>query len=257
MKRTFDLSKAPVAKGDFSRLGELHNLSSGLKSYCTDLAANGIETCRRALGGHGYGGYSGLKQLNDDYLSKPTVEGDNWMITQQVAKYLIKIVGKVLQQSPEPATDEVNGVEAAIARFARGDRKPPSIKFDGSEEGDVSLVRAFEFNMAYQVGNRLSEFSLPQMYSNYFLTTGFRDSSRQGSHGYSLECPPPQSAPFVSRFVLSALLPMTLLTFFFGALLSGARAEGSEISLDSEVGIHGRTFCLWFFLELSISPIPM
>ena len=61
--------------GDKAQLAELHSTSAGLKSLATDLAANGIETCRRAMGGHGFGGGTGLVQLNADYLSKPTVEG--------------------------------------------------------------------------------------------------------------------------------------------------------------------------------------
>ena len=49
--------------GDFSRLAEMHAASSGLKSLCTTLAADGIETCRRAMGGHGFGGGSGMIAL--------------------------------------------------------------------------------------------------------------------------------------------------------------------------------------------------
>ena len=90
MQDLYEGTRQNIESGDFSKLAELHSTSSGLKSLCTDLAANGIETCRRALGGHGFGGGSGLIQLNNDYLSKPTVEGDNWMITQQTASYLIK-----------------------------------------------------------------------------------------------------------------------------------------------------------------------
>lgn len=77
-------------KGDLSRLAELHAASSGLKACCTLLVADGSETCRRALGGHGFGGGSGLIPLVTDHLDKPTVEGDSWMISQQTASYLIK-----------------------------------------------------------------------------------------------------------------------------------------------------------------------
>ena len=95
--------------GDRAQLAELHSTSAGLKSLATELAANGVETCRRAMGGHGYGGGTGLIQLNADYLSKPTVEGDNWMITQQVARYLIKKVGDVMaapDQKSASATEQ-------------------------------------------------------------------------------------------------------------------------------------------------------
>jgi acyl-CoA oxidase len=94
-------------KGDFNGLAYMHSMSSGLKSLCTTLAADGIETCRRALGGHGYGGGSGLIQLNNDYLSKPTVEGDNWMITQQVAAYLIKKMTSAVETVDNPGGDEM------------------------------------------------------------------------------------------------------------------------------------------------------
>ncbi|KIV96828.1 hypothetical protein PV10_00645 [Exophiala mesophila] len=77
-------------KGDTSRLAELHAASSGLKAACTLLVADGSETCRRAMGGHGFGGGSGLIPLVTDHLDKPTVEGDSWMISQQTAAYLIK-----------------------------------------------------------------------------------------------------------------------------------------------------------------------
>lgn len=94
MYMLYNKSRETIEKGDFGPLAELHSASSGLKSLCTTLAADGIETCRRAMGGHGFGGGSGLVGLNSDYLSKPTVEGDNWMITQQVAAYLIKKIGR-------------------------------------------------------------------------------------------------------------------------------------------------------------------
>jgi acyl-CoA oxidase len=94
--------------GDFSRLAEMHATSSGLKSLCTTLAADGIETCRRAMGGHGFGGGSGIIPLNNDYLSKPTVEGDNWMITQQTASYLIKRMAEAVKRPTSQPTDPVD-----------------------------------------------------------------------------------------------------------------------------------------------------
>ncbi|KAL4760922.1 acyl-CoA dehydrogenase/oxidase [Aspergillus foveolatus] len=84
MQNVYSRTRKQIESGDFSSLAYMHN---------------GVETCRRALGGHGYGGGSGLVQLNADYLSKVTVEGDNWMITQQTAAYLIKKMGSVVSGS--------------------------------------------------------------------------------------------------------------------------------------------------------------
>ena len=102
-------SRETIEGGNFSALADVHSTSSGLKSLCTGLAADGIETCRRSMGGHGYGGGSGLVQASSDYLSKPTVEGDNWMITQQVASYLIKKMTTAMdspQSEPKDPTDK-------------------------------------------------------------------------------------------------------------------------------------------------------
>lgn len=106
MHQLYENTRAEIDRGDFSKLATLHSQSSGLKSICTDYAANGIETCRRAMGGHGFGGGSGLIQLNNDYLSKPTVEGDNWMITQQTASYLVKRMAAAVAGKGSPQ-DEI------------------------------------------------------------------------------------------------------------------------------------------------------
>jgi acyl-CoA oxidase len=66
MHKLYHRTRASIEKGDFSRLAELHSTSSGLKSLCTTLAADGIETCRRAMGGHGFGGGSGLVEINNE-----------------------------------------------------------------------------------------------------------------------------------------------------------------------------------------------
>lgn len=100
MKDLYEATRKDISSGDFSALAEMHSTSSGLKSMCTTLAADGIEAIRRACGGHGFGGGTGLIGLNNEYLSKPTVEGDNWMITQQTASAIIKQVTAVIK-SPD------------------------------------------------------------------------------------------------------------------------------------------------------------
>ncbi|ODH38741.1 hypothetical protein ACO22_02214 [Paracoccidioides brasiliensis] len=144
MSELYDRTRQDIEKaGDFATLAELHSTSSGLKSLCTDLSANGIETCRRAMGGHGFGGGSGLVQLNNNYLSKPTVEGDNYMITQQVARYLIKKVGELVQNNGGPATTRT---EEGLKRYLNSkDRK---LNFNVLKN-DEDIVHAFEWRAAY------------------------------------------------------------------------------------------------------------
>lgn len=139
MQAMYEQTRANISKGDFSRLAELHSQSSGLKSLCTDYAANGIETCRRALGGHGFGGGSGLIQLNADYLSKPTVEGDNWMILQQSASYLIKRMAAAEASKGEP----LDNVECSCREYL-ADRSRLSAGDFNVLGSDEDIVAAFE-----------------------------------------------------------------------------------------------------------------
>lgn len=144
MQALYTRTRADISKGDFSRLAELHSQSSGLKSLCTDYAANGIETCRRALGGHGFGGGSGLIQPNADYLSKPTVEGDNWMITQQTASYLIKRMAAAETGKGEPQDEVERSCREYLSRksqFSANDFKVL--------KSDADIIRAFQRRSRY------------------------------------------------------------------------------------------------------------
>jgi acyl-CoA oxidase len=130
-------------EGDEAMLAELHSTSAGLKSMATDLSANGIETCRRAMGGHGFG-YSGLIQINQDWLSKPTVEGDNWMITQQVARYLIK---KVKERADGNATIS-SPIEKNLECFWKNRSGQPRLSVLSS---DADIVEAFNWRASWMV----------------------------------------------------------------------------------------------------------
>lgn len=131
--------------GDTSRLAEMHAASSGLKSACTMLAADGIETCRRALGGHGFGGGSGIIPLNNDYLSKPTVEGDNWMITQQTASYLIKRMQESVKDAyPSAKTGEP--IDAQFRLYLQNRKASKSYDVYGDES---EIVKAFQHRVSY------------------------------------------------------------------------------------------------------------
>ena len=138
-------TRASIEKsGDFSKLAEMHATSSGLKSLCTMLAADGIETCRRAMGGHGFGGGSGIIPLNNDYLSKPTVEGDNWMITQQTASYLIK---RMTEAVKNPSSHAKHSVDAQYRNFLQ--HKPNTTSNFDILANDDDLVKAFQHRASY------------------------------------------------------------------------------------------------------------
>jgi len=68
----------------------LHATTCALKSCCTALAADGMEECRRACGGHGFHNASGLPKLYADYFQHFTPEGDNWLLTQQTSSIVLR-----------------------------------------------------------------------------------------------------------------------------------------------------------------------
>ncbi|KAF2018105.1 acyl-CoA oxidase [Aaosphaeria arxii CBS 175.79] len=146
MYNLYHKTRQTIEKGDFGMLAELHSASSGLKSLCTMLAADGIETCRRAMGGHGFGGGSGLVGTNADYLSKPTVEGDNWMITQQVASYLIKKMTHAVANLDAPPKDPTDELFQFYLKN-RAHRIPQTVAHDG-EYDDQAIVDVFQWRAA-------------------------------------------------------------------------------------------------------------
>lgn len=139
-------TRAEIEKGgDFSKLAEMHAASSGLKSACTMLAADGIEVCRRAMGGHGFGGGSGMIPLNNDYLSKPTVEGDNWMITQQTASYLIKRMTRAVNGDRSDSDGQIDKQFQLYLKHRAGKTEN---EFD-IHDSDEGIVHAFEHRVSY------------------------------------------------------------------------------------------------------------
>lgn len=59
----FTALQGDLKRGDLSRLPEVHATCAGLKAVCSWIAADGIEACRRACGGHGYSRFSGICAL--------------------------------------------------------------------------------------------------------------------------------------------------------------------------------------------------
>ncbi|KAG0265945.1 hypothetical protein DFQ27_000253 [Actinomortierella ambigua] len=92
-----------LMEGDISSLAEVHAISSGLKTTCSTMAATGVEDCRKLMGGHGYSYFSGISHIWSNYVPSNTYEGDNFLLTQQSARYLLKQV-KLAAVSPDKVT---------------------------------------------------------------------------------------------------------------------------------------------------------
>ncbi|KAL4804319.1 acyl-CoA dehydrogenase/oxidase [Aspergillus unguis] len=130
--------------GSSQSLSTIHGTSSGLKSFCTEITANGLEICRRATGGHGFSAASGFVQLQSDYASKPTVEGDNWMLSQQCSAYLIKRATAVLA---DPNKEGYDSLGKSLQNFLLS-KQPSSLDI---LHDDNDLVKAFQRRTAFLV----------------------------------------------------------------------------------------------------------
>ncbi|KAF9946688.1 acyl-coenzyme A oxidase [Mortierella alpina] len=94
---------AGLSSGNIDALAEVHAMSSALKSYCTTIGAAGTEECRKLMGGHGFSYFTGLAHLFAAIVPSNTYEGDNYVLTQQMARYLLKEI-KTARTTPEKVT---------------------------------------------------------------------------------------------------------------------------------------------------------
>ncbi|CAG4983896.1 unnamed protein product [Colias eurytheme] len=81
---------AELESGDMERLPELHALSCCLKAVVTSDAAECVERCRLACGGHGYMLSSNLPLTYGLVTAACTYEGENTVLLLQTARYLVK-----------------------------------------------------------------------------------------------------------------------------------------------------------------------
>lgn len=71
----FTKMASQLARGNTELLAETHAVSSGLKAYCTANTVEGMETARRAMGGHGFLESAGIGRLYASQLPSATYEG--------------------------------------------------------------------------------------------------------------------------------------------------------------------------------------
>lgn len=174
-------------------LADLHSTSCALKAFSSTVAAEGLEVCRRACGGHGYSSFSGIGSYYADYLPTVTWEGDNYMLTQQVARYLLKSARAVLSGK---AAD--NDTTRFLKVFLK--RQDIGAAFDvlGS---DQELVDAFAWRVAYLTFDALKKrdeekqpwnsllvdfYRLSTAHAQYMVVKSFKDALHSDSMGGAL-----------------------------------------------------------------------
>ncbi|EAW12019.1 putative fatty-acyl coenzyme A oxidase (Pox1) [Aspergillus clavatus NRRL 1] len=155
-------------------LADLHATSCGLKALASTTAGEGLEICRRACGGHGYSSFSGIGPFYADYLPTLTWEGDNYMLTQQVARYLLKSARAVLA-GKGTGNDTSRILQAYLARRDKG------ASFDILED-DKDIVDAFAWRTAHLTFEALKHRDLEKRSWNSLLVDFWRLSTAHSQY---------------------------------------------------------------------------
>lgn len=140
---------------------ELHIEATALKYMVTWLSRDSLQLARECCGGQGYLSINRIGWMLADVDHMTTVEGDNVVLTQQVARYLLKKLAGKSASVPRPDVDQLDSSEkigaalqwllhAQVARVVAG------LKADVAQHGQfgawsrnldavVDLAKAYAF----------------------------------------------------------------------------------------------------------------
>ncbi|KAI8084287.1 uncharacterized protein B0P05DRAFT_534964 [Gilbertella persicaria] len=80
-----------------NHMGDMHFISASLKGLSGAYAAEILEICRRCCGGHAYSSYNALGSLIADFGVMTTGGGDNVVLLQQAARYLLYRFNQIME----------------------------------------------------------------------------------------------------------------------------------------------------------------
>ncbi|ETL98868.1 hypothetical protein L917_04136 [Phytophthora nicotianae] len=143
MMARHDAAVEIVKSGDAgfgAKLATLHAVSSGLKAWLAEKVSDGVESCRRLCGGHGFTQSGNLTHIFNEIVGANTFEGTFDVLVQQHARYLLKVLAAVESlDENEPATRFL----AKVKTYSN-----PKLRFSGQTSQDFNdlnlLVEAFE-----------------------------------------------------------------------------------------------------------------
>ncbi|VDL79523.1 unnamed protein product [Nippostrongylus brasiliensis] len=100
VRKHYQAVQKDVAVGNVEGMAELHYITSGLKAVVTHETGQGIEQARMSCGGHGYSKASNMSELYGVAIGGCTYEGENMVMLQQLARYLMKSAEAAVNGKP-------------------------------------------------------------------------------------------------------------------------------------------------------------
>lgn len=95
-QKYYDHEKKPFVHRVKADEDEIHSIASAMKAYATRSAVETAQQCRECCGGHGVSSYSRLGHLRSEADPSLTYEGDNNVLIQQSAGFVMKTLHKKL-----------------------------------------------------------------------------------------------------------------------------------------------------------------
>jgi acyl-CoA oxidase len=99
---------------------EIHAVSCAMKAVLGFTARDCIQECREACGGHGYLAVSGFGTLRNNHDPNLTYEGDNNVILQQTANYILGVYHQYINDgkvsSPMGSVDILSDISIILQR---------------------------------------------------------------------------------------------------------------------------------------------
>ncbi|OLY80426.1 Peroxisomal acyl-coenzyme A oxidase 1 [Smittium mucronatum] len=114
----YELTRDLIAKGDFSKLKEMHAVSCGLKRWTSTTGVYGVDTCRHVCGGHGFSLFSGLNDFFATIYPNIIYEGDNFVLAKQTVSYLVKSARALVTGSSVELNDTTSTIKKYINKPA-------------------------------------------------------------------------------------------------------------------------------------------
>ncbi|GAA5858646.1 hypothetical protein JCM8547_001404 [Rhodosporidiobolus lusitaniae] len=136
MSTLYSRLSASLATGDPSLLAETHAISSCLKVYVSSAVVAGLETVRRAMGGHGFLASTGVGRIWADELPSVTYEGDNGILNLQVARAALKAFATFTSSSPSSIPQNLTPFSSFVSALSPS----PSLPLAPPSASDLSSL---------------------------------------------------------------------------------------------------------------------
>jgi acyl-CoA oxidase len=144
--KSYDHYIAQFKANDFAGLPEMHVLTSTLKAVSTVLAADGMEQCRKSLGGHGFLNAAGIGPQYLNALPQATYEGDFVVLSIQVGMAVFKACGRKLMKgmTKDPNNPSLDYLFAADLKEIKAPTSPTLAEFQAGISNFDFLEKCME-----------------------------------------------------------------------------------------------------------------